>query len=116
MLLLGFESLLASETVAVFASTVGVFDVPAVAFTSTVTLMTAPLADEIDNGVTVPTLQLTVPLAAPQGMGTVVHLPLAIEQLTLVPDTLTKDVLGSRTSFTATLTAFADPKFPTPMR
>jgi hypothetical protein len=83
----------------------------------TVNLMVAPLRVDHDTGITVPTLQLTVP---PVRQGTAIveqlSLPPETEQLTLLADTLTKVVLAGSTSVMITSLAVTDPTFATPIR
>jgi hypothetical protein len=112
-LLPGFESAFVPLTVAVFLTVL-----PAVSGLPnfTVNFMVAPFREDNDNGMRVPTLQLTV---APDVHGMVlveqVSLRLTIEQLTLLADTLTKVVLAGSMSLITTPTADCDPRSPTPI-
>ena len=95
VLLLGFVSVFDSETVAVLLSSVGFLIVP-VAVTFTVIDMTAPFRSERDNGIIVPTSQLTLLPEDVQLIGVEEHVSFlpTIEQATLLPDALTKSGAG----------------------
>ena len=112
-LLFVFVSTFVPLTVAVFLTTIfGVHECPS----CTTIWIVAPFRDDNDNGMIVPTGQLTTEVPV-QVIGVVGHesFLLTIEQTMFFPDALTRVVSRGNVSTTTTFAPFDGPRSPTPI-